>query len=265
MNGVCRAVQSGRITDFDTIEGDRIQTHITPGWFYGDFQLAWRGAADPGFTAMEGQSLALAGADAANPRYLEFWTTYDAVTDETALYMDLDRDFIVDANDLKIVFDGLVALTRDSISAATLLALRGTDAADGTDTLAPTDLEDMLLGVGGADTLRGGAGNDTLAGDDGSDVLAGDAGDDWLLGGAQDDDLHGGQGEDTVAGGTGSDTVRGVPAMTVCTLHTCKTKGGAAPPMRQERATSSGAAPGMTISMATPAGTICTAAITMTS
>lgn len=206
--GVTSVAAPSRITDFSAEDRDRIQTNITAGTLY-NVPLVWRGAADAGFTATEGQSLALAGAHASDFRHLEFWTAYDAVADETILYMDVNRDFVVDGDDLKIVFDGQVALSPASLSAGTIIARRGTDAADDTNTLAPTMLSDVLIGARGADTLRGAAGNDILDGGSGADVLAGDGSDDWLIAGGQDDSLDGGQGHDTLRGGNGSDTLRG--------------------------------------------------------
>ncbi len=53
-----------RITDFNVLEGDVIFTGITNGVSVGSAPLAWRGVAAPGFTAMVGQSLALASGGA---------------------------------------------------------------------------------------------------------------------------------------------------------------------------------------------------------
>lgn len=206
--GLSTVAAPGRITDFNAAEGDRIHTNVTDGLV--DYSpVVWRGAAGAGFMATEGQSVLLAGADPDEEQILELWTAYDSAADQTVLFMDLDRNFVVDAYDLKIVFDGEVALTVECLSEGSVVARRGTDAADDAITLAPTPFDDILLAAGGDDTVRGAEGNDRIYGNDGSDVLTGNGGDDVLDGGAGDDALYGGIGSDRLLGGAGSDTLMG--------------------------------------------------------
>ncbi|MCE3270164.1 MAG: alkaline phosphatase, partial [Ramlibacter sp.] len=206
--GLSSVGNPGRITDFNMAEGDRIHTNLTEGLV--DYSpVVWRGAAGAGFTATEGQSVLLAGGDPDEEQILELWTAYDAAADQTVLFMDLDRNFVVDAYDLKIVFDGEVALTVECLSEGSVVARRGTDGADDATTLAPTPFDDILLAAGGDDTVRGAAGNDRIYGNDGSDVLIGNDGDDVLEGAAGDDALYGGAGSDHLRGGAGSDTLMG--------------------------------------------------------
>lgn len=89
----------------------------------------------------------------------------------------------------------------------------------------PDDVDDTLLGLGGADTLAGLGGDDELQGDEGGDVLIGDAplppgpetpppsgplpGSNRVSGGPGDDRVWAGFGADTVSGGEGDDTING--------------------------------------------------------
>lgn len=194
-----------RITDFSEACGDRVFT--SADGMVGGPPLVWRGAANAAFSADLGQSLALAGASEADPRFLEFWTAKDG--DDTVLFMDTNRNFQVDADDFKVLFDGDVALTAGSLDPSTVLAQLGTAADDDVDTLVPTDGDDVLLGGLGNDSLVGWSGDDYLGGNGGADTLSGDAGDDTLLGGAGDDTLFGGEGHNLIYGGSGSDVVFG--------------------------------------------------------
>ncbi|WP_256358687.1 calcium-binding protein [Pseudomonas sp. PDM27] len=196
------------ITDFNAAQGDVIDTGVTNG-LGGYLPVVWRGAAAAGFTAAVGQSTALAGADPTDTRFLEFWTAYNAGTNQTVLYMDRNRDALVDAQDLKILFTGNIALNPASFSAGTILARLGTGAADTDATLASSSLADMLLGARGDDQLNSGAGNDYLSGNQGNDTLNGQAGNDTVLGGSGNDRLTGGEGDDELWGGSGSDTLDG--------------------------------------------------------
>jgi Ca2+-binding RTX toxin-like protein len=69
-----------------------------------------------------------------------------------------------------------------------------------------SDLDDMILGLGGDDTLSGRIGNDWVDGGTGNDLLYGDDGLDRLLGGSGNDTLDGGLKADTLVGGNGNDT-----------------------------------------------------------
>jgi len=200
-----------RITDFQQAQGDLLVTGITNGQG-GEFNtraLVWLGAADVAFQASLGQSLALAGDDGANPRFLGFWAVADGANNRTLLYMDTDRDGVVSGQDLRIDFDGTVALGPESFSAGTFVVQTGSAGAD-TDTRIPMGaLADNAFGLGGNDTLDGLAGNDSVSGDRGDDQLAGSAGDDRLFGGEGQDTLNGGDDHDSLYGGTGNDTLDG--------------------------------------------------------
>jgi Ca2+-binding RTX toxin-like protein len=207
-DGFTRVSAAGRVTDFNTAQGDLLRSGVVDGMHAGD-PLVWRGTAAAAFRATIGESLALAGADAADPRFLDFWTFYNATSNQTVVFSDFDRDFLVDSTDLKIVFDGNVALSPASFTAGTFEAKLGTAAADSSSTLPGTSLGDILLGGRGNDTLNSGAGNDIVSGNQGADVLNGSTGNDKVLGGADNDTVYGSDGNDTVWGGTGSDTVDG--------------------------------------------------------
>ncbi|MGV3573127.1 MAG: M10 family metallopeptidase C-terminal domain-containing protein [Ramlibacter sp.] len=202
-----------RIADFDAAEGDLIRTGIGGGSVSGT-PVVWRGMANAAFLAADGQSLADAGADADDPRFFAFWTGFippagEGEEGETFLFLDRNRDFIVDAGDLKILFAGAVNLDPSMFTGGTFAARSGTAAADTVVTLPPSDLGDWLLGLGGDDALAGGDGADTLAGNQGNDTLAGDAAADLLLGGTGADSLLGGEGADVLHGGSGNDTLDG--------------------------------------------------------
>ncbi len=211
-----------RITDFNVLEGDVIFTGITNGVSAGSAPLAWRGVAAPGFTATVGQSLALASGGAIETRFLEFWTFYDSTADKTVLFMDRDRDGLVDAEDLKLEFDGnLVSnataalnLGPASFSAGTIILKLGTSGADSNTNPALGNDVDLAYGLGGNDTLDG-LEDDTLNGDAGDDVLSGGLDRDSLFGGADHDVLYGDAGNDNLSGGSGSDTLHGAMMLTL--------------------------------------------------
>ncbi|GAB3758456.1 hypothetical protein GCM10028796_04160 [Ramlibacter monticola] len=197
-----------RVTDFDAAQGDRLYSGIVGGTAAGA-PLVWRGEAGAGFTATAGQGMALAGSDPADPHFLEFWTWHDEASNRTVLFADRNRDFVVDASDLKIEFDGLVALTPGSFSAGTFQARVGSAGADTNASLPAGSGDDMLFGGRGGDRFSGAGGNDLLGGNQGADVLNGSAGDDVVLGGAGDDVRYGADGNDRLAGGSGCDSLDG--------------------------------------------------------
>ncbi len=127
------------------------------------------------------------------PRFLEFWTFYDSTADKTVLFMDRDRDGLVDAEDLKLEFDGnLVSnataalnLGPASFSAGTIILKLGTSGADSNTNPALGNDVDLAYGLGGNDTLDGLEGDDTLNGDAGDDVLSGGLDRDSLFGGCR--------------------------------------------------------------------------------
>ncbi|GAB3661215.1 calcium-binding protein [Ramlibacter alkalitolerans] len=197
-----------RVTDFDAAQGDRLGCGIVDGTAAG-VPLVWRGEAAAGFTATAGQSMALAGSDSADPHFLEFWTWHDPASNRTVLFADRNRDFVVDASDLKIAFDGLVPLAPGSFTPGTFRARVGSAGPDTNAQLPAGSGDDMLFGGGGDDRLSGAGGNDFLGGNQGTDVLNGSAGDDVVLGGAGDDTLYGADGNDRLVGGSGSDALDG--------------------------------------------------------
>ena len=199
-----------RITDFNVAE-DLLRTDFVDGMVNG-IPVVWRGQANAAFTAALGQSLALAGPDLPDAGHFGFWTVYDVGTSKTILFCDRNRDGLVDGNDLRIEFNGNIALTAANFSAGTF-ATAGTVGAD-TVTFGAGD--DYYVGLGGNDTLNGGNGfnqllagfgNDSLTGGDDWDILCGGAGNDVLVGGAFGDSLSGGTGNDTVYGDAGDDNV----------------------------------------------------------
>ena len=214
--GISPVSAPDRITDFDTAAGDAIVTGITDGRFFG-VPLVWRGTAAPAFTATIGESLTLAGADANDHRFHDFWAFYDAKANVTVLFSDVDRNGVVDATDFKLLFDGDLVSNADagldlgpaSFSAGTFTLKQGTSAADTGATPGLGDGDDLAYFFAGNDAIDGLGGSDTLNGDTGDDTLAGSAGNDDLYGGAGNDSLDGGDGFDDLTGGAGSDTLRG--------------------------------------------------------
>ncbi len=67
------------------------------------------------------------------------------------------------------------------------------------------DIDDMIIGLAGADAIFGRAGNDSLDGAGGDDQLFGEDGSDVLFGGVGNDILTGGAGVDQLLGGSGDD------------------------------------------------------------
>ncbi|MFE1600807.1 calcium-binding protein [Methylobacterium sp. ID0610] len=79
----------------------------------------------------------------------------------------------------------------------------------GNDSLAGSQIADLIWGNDGDDTLRGAAGDDYLSGLAGNDSVDGGAGNDTLFGDAGDDRVDGGEGDDVLRGWYGSDTLFG--------------------------------------------------------
>jgi len=198
-----------RITDFNAAQGDLIGSGVNTGITMYGIPVVWRGTASAGFTATVGQSLALAGSDPTDTRFLEFWIFYDIGTNKTILFMDRNRDFAVDSDDLRLEFNGNVPLNPASFTAGTFTVKVGTSGADSNTSPALTADGDLAFGLGGNDSLNGLDGNDTLNGDGGNDTLAGGLGSDTLYGGTGDDSLNGDAGIDQFYGGEGSDTLNG--------------------------------------------------------
>jgi Ca2+-binding RTX toxin-like protein len=130
---------------------------------------------------------------------------------KTILFMDRNRDFAVDSNDLRLEFNGNVPLNIASFTAGTVLAKLGTAGNDTNAGLPATSGADLLLGGRGNDSLGGAEGHDTLSGNQGNDSLDGGNGNDTLLGGGDADLLSGNQGDDQLHGGSGNDSLDGGP------------------------------------------------------
>ncbi len=131
-----------------------------------------------------------------------------------------DVYYVDDAGDVVIELAGegidMVYATMSFDLGATIesLALTGDAAATGV----ANDLDNLLIGNGGAnflyalggnDTVYGGAGGDALYGGDGHDLMQGHSGNDLLDGGAGDDALDGGEGDDFLFGDAGNDILFG--------------------------------------------------------
>ena len=200
-----------RIVDFNSAEGDLLRSGITNGLgdYSGNIPLVWRGAAAVGFTATLGQSMALAGSDASDTRFLELWKTYDSASNTTQLFMDRNRDFAVDADDFLLKFTGNIPLDYNSFTAGTFTVKVGTAGNDTNTTPALGAGTDIAFGLTGNDTLNSLDGDDTLNGDGGNDILSGGLGNDFLYGGIDDDTLNGDDGNDQLYGGIGADTLNG--------------------------------------------------------
>ena len=200
-----------RITDFNAAEGDRIVTTITDGQggVYTTKALVWYGGAGAGFHAALGQSVALAGSGGSDDRFMGVWTLYEPLANLSVLYLDRDLDGLVSSNDLRLEFDGNLALGPGSFSAGTFKLQSGTGLAD-TNTGSPLGVhDDYAFGLAGNDTLDGLGGNDSISGDDGRDAVRGGADDDRVFGGADNDLVNGDAGDDSLYGGTGADTLDG--------------------------------------------------------
>jgi Ca2+-binding RTX toxin-like protein len=118
--------------------------------------------------------------------------------------MDRNRDFAVDANDLRIEFDGNVALDPGAFSTGTFSVLSGTNGADTNTSPGMTAGHDLAYLFAGNDSINALDGNDIVNGDTGNDNLAGNVGDDALYGMAGDDTLIGGVDNDFLNGGPGN-------------------------------------------------------------
>ncbi|GJE02175.1 alkaline phosphatase PhoX [Methylobacterium isbiliense] len=86
---------------------------------------------------------------------------------------------------------------------------RSIEGTSGADSLAGSQIADLIWGREGNDTITGGGGNDYLSGLQDNDSIAGGAGNDTLFGDAGDDRVDGGLGNDQVRGYLGNDTLFG--------------------------------------------------------
>jgi Ca2+-binding RTX toxin-like protein len=173
-----------RITDFNLAEGDRLGGYL-PG-DRTDLLLYFGGAAPAGFRAEVGQIAPVA--PSGEPRLFGLWTFYDELTDRTGLYLDRDRDGIVDADDFLLLFDGRPELGAAAFAEGGFQVVERLGS-DGADQLGGGDLAWSLHGLGGDDLLQSGSAADRFWGGDGNDTLIAGPG-------------------DTVAGGAGVDLIQ---------------------------------------------------------
>lgn len=114
---------------------------------------------------------------------------------------------------------GLGAWQRDpGLEQDTIAGVENATGSARNDFVGGDDVDNLLLGLAGADELQGyggddrlhaGLGQDRLFGGDGDDALFGSAGDNRLEGEAGSDALFGGAGADTLLGGPGEDRASG--------------------------------------------------------
>lgn len=118
--------------------------------------------------------------------------------------VDHSRDTVTDTG---TDFDTVLSTADFDLAASGVerLELVGSADIDGTG----NQLDNQIIGAGGANILRGREGDDYLSAAGGDDRLFGDAGEDRVIGGAGDDFLNGGAGSDSLSGDRGSDTLLG--------------------------------------------------------
>ncbi len=135
-------------------------------------------------------------------------------TDINTLFIDMDGDGSLNADDYKIKLTGLTSFHDDDLD---LYVTVGT----GGDTFTGADGDDSITANTGADSLYGDGGNDTItaSANNGANKIHGGPGDDSLVGGSAADSILGGDtttdtatgssGNDTISSGNGGDTVYG--------------------------------------------------------
>jgi Ca2+-binding RTX toxin-like protein len=188
------------ITDFNVAEGDHIDIGELSSYSIGG--VVFRGALNgPNFDATVGQKYST---DDFGGAFVQAWTWTKGGA--TYLFVDLDRNGTLSADDLAVKFTNGVTITADSFLPG---YFKGTMGGGGVDDFTGGPGDDIYYGAGGDDLLHGGDGNDLLAGNAGADKLWGELGADRLLGGDGDDVIDGGAGNDTIFGGNGSDTLTG--------------------------------------------------------
>ena len=143
---------------------------------------------------------------------------------------DPDEDFLVysyangevaPALDVTVNEDGVVALTADGETVATLPNVAANDVAlvqaflverpevNAIETFIGSDQADVIRGTATNDIISAEAGNDRVFARAGSDLVIGDFGNDFLRGEAGNDALFGDGGNDTLNGDAGSDVLFG--------------------------------------------------------
>ena len=208
--------ETDTITDFNRVEGDRIDLGIQAYSFYTYQQpLLLSGAVmTPGFTLTAG---AVLGDDDRGPGFTQLWFYREG--SETWLIGDINDDRILDSGDIVVKLTGATApatLIQADFVDQTFISQVGRNSLD--DLINGSTEIDNIYGVGGNDTLNGldgddriygGTGNDALDGGDGRDTLFGDGGNDIIFGGTDSDGISGGDGSDNLHGGLGDDSLDG--------------------------------------------------------
>tara|TARA_B100000575_G_scaffold264890_1_gene241040 strand:- start:13106 stop:18199 length:5094 start_codon:yes stop_codon:yes gene_type:complete len=129
--------------------------------------------------------------------------------DNDVLYLDLDGDSTLNADDYAFILTGLDSFhgadldfditAQNQVSTFTTL--------DGDDSITGGTAADIITTNGGNDTVVGGSGDDTISTGTGNDSINGGAGADIITAGAGDDIIIGASsGLDIVTGGTGDDS-----------------------------------------------------------
>jgi Ca2+-binding RTX toxin-like protein len=114
-------------------------------------------------------------------------------------------DVIVRASDGSLFDEQAIAVTVTNVAGVTITGTAAANTVNATTTVPgqplPTNEEDIINGLAGADSLSGLGGNDTITGGTGNDVINAGAGNDFIL-------YTIGDGADTVIGDLGLDTLR---------------------------------------------------------
>ena len=114
-------------------------------------------------------------------------------------------DVLVQASDGSLTDTQAIAVTVTNVAGVTITGTTAANTVNATTTVPgqplPTNEEDIISGLAGADSLSGLGGNDTITGGTGNDVINAGAGNDLIL-------YTLGDGADTVLGDVGLDTLR---------------------------------------------------------
>jgi Ca2+-binding RTX toxin-like protein len=114
-------------------------------------------------------------------------------------------DVLVQASDGSLIDTQAIAVTVTNVAGVTITGTTAANTVNATTTVPgqplPTNEEDIIFGLGGADSLSGLGGNDTITGGTGNDVINAGAGNDLIL-------YTIGDGADTVIGDLGLDTLK---------------------------------------------------------
>ena len=94
-------------------------------------------------------------------------------------------DVLVQASDGSLIDTQAIAVTVTNVAGVTITGTAAANTVNATTTVAgqplPTNEEDIISGLAGADSLSGLGGNDTITGGTGNDVINAGAGNDLIL------------------------------------------------------------------------------------